>query len=1195
MKRAFTFLLLLTIYLNSVAAVCTSCVPIIFRENKGQWENNVLYKAEMKSAAVFFEKNCITFNLIDTRDVLRIRGDHHKLENYKPVIDYTIHLHAFKLRFLNSASAITAGEKQISEYFNYFLDSDRTKWASNVKGFNQLNYKGLYNGTDFKVTSKDGSLKYIYEVKPGANASDLQVEVDGADGVNLDYAGNLQIKTSVGDVTDLKPYAYQIINGVETEVACRYSLKDSTVSFNFPAGYDKNKTLYVDPSLIFSTYSGSTADNFGYSATYDSKGNAFAAGSVFGIGYPVTTGAYQMNYVGGPIIRFTTGGQYPGDDISITKYSADGSQRIFSTYLGGYGEDLPHSLIANSKDELYVLGTTSSLNFPTTATAYDTSFNGGTDPGVFDGIAADYKNGSDIIIAHLSVDGSQLLSSTYVGGSDNDGLNYTPGQSYSTPGFLRHNYADEVRGEIILDKDDNVYVASTTHSPNFPRTTGTFQTSFGGSLDACVFKMDGNLSQMIWSTTFGGSSDEAAYSLVLDRNNDLFVTGGTRSTDFPTTSGVVQTVFRGGEADGFIVHVSKDGQNLFGSTFYGYNDYDQCYFVDVDNDNNVFVLGQADSSKSNFIHNAAFNQPNGGQFITKMKPTLDSIFWSTSFGRGLGTTDISPTAFLVDVCNNIYVCGWGSASVNSYVGGTGSGTTGLPVTAGAIKDTTDGQDFYLMVMKDDASALTYATFIGGDTSEEHVDGGTSRFDKKGIVYESVCAGCGKHSDFPTTPGVVSPFNRSNNCNNAVFKFDLQLPLVVADFYPPPSGCAPYSPTITNASKIVGTAASYQWSFGDGGTSTDSTPTHTYTTSGFFTIKLIVIDPASCNVSDTVTKTVLILGHQPADTLPYLTVCAGNSVLVGINPLPDTASTYMWSPATGLSQTNVPNPLATLQTDTKYMLIVSNGLCVDTFYRQVFVFYDSINIQGSNVVCAGDTMRLNVTDYRGGQQFTYVWQPTGQIVSGANTANPLVAPVNTTTYSVTATNQLGCVYTDTITVSILSTLPNVDAIATPDTIQYGDSSQLSLTYSQGVISFQWQADSTLSADNISNPIATPRSTHTYFITVADAPGCKRLDTVTVYVVHTPCAKSNIYIPDAFSPNGDGKNDVLYMRGNDISNIYFAVYDRWGQRMFESRSLDQGWDGTYKGKKLDAAVFGYYAKGECSTGEKFIRKGNVTILR
>src|SRR6185436_18588888 len=120
---------------------------------------------------------------------------------------------------------------------------------------------------------------------------------------------------------------------------CEFKLSQNLLSYSLPDGYDRSRKLIIDPTMVFSTYSGSTADNFGYSATYDSHGNAFAAGSVFGVGYPVTIGAYDMSYNGGPTITFTGGGTYPGDDISITKYTADGTQRIFSTYLGGFGQD----------------------------------------------------------------------------------------------------------------------------------------------------------------------------------------------------------------------------------------------------------------------------------------------------------------------------------------------------------------------------------------------------------------------------------------------------------------------------------------------------------------------------------------------------------------------------------------------------------------------------------------------------------------------------------------------------------------------------------------------------------------------------------------------------------------------------------------------------------------------------------------
>ena len=230
---------------------------------------------------------------------------------------------------------------------------------------------------------------------------------------------------------------------------------------------------------MFSTYSGSFANNFGYTATFDSDGFLFAGGSVFSAGYPTTVGAYDISYGGGTF----NGSAHI--DIGITKYDTSGTFRIYSTYLGGNNSELPHSLIVNSNDELFIYGTTGSSNFPTSLNAYDNTFNGGTLANLQNGLGFQYNNGTDIFVTRLSNDGSSLLASTFVGGSGNDGLNFT------STNTLRYNYADEVRGEIQIDDYDNVYVISSTLSTNFPTTAGVFQPSYaGGPSDGCLFKLD---------------------------------------------------------------------------------------------------------------------------------------------------------------------------------------------------------------------------------------------------------------------------------------------------------------------------------------------------------------------------------------------------------------------------------------------------------------------------------------------------------------------------------------------------------------------------------------------------------------------------------------------------------------------------------------------------------------------------------
>ena len=298
--------------------------------------------------------------------------------------------------------------------------------------------------------------------------------------------GDLVVTTAVMQILELKPYAYQIAaDGSRTTVECRYQVKGNRLTFEV-GDYDPTRPLVIDPTLIFASLSGSTADNWGYTATFDKEGNLYSGGNAFSVGYPVNTGSFQVNYGGG------------ATDIAISKFDAGGSFLHYTTYLGGNSAEVPHSMFVNENNELYVYGTTSSTNFAVTPGAYDVTFNGGDSYTLTSTVI--FENGSDIVIAKFSDDGSNLLACTYVGGSRNDGLN--------TVTDLRKNYADEVRGEIILDEQSNVYVASCTQSVNFPVTAGVLDSTYNGSpQDGCIVKFSHDLS------TF----DRVKDSFVLDR------------------------------------------------------------------------------------------------------------------------------------------------------------------------------------------------------------------------------------------------------------------------------------------------------------------------------------------------------------------------------------------------------------------------------------------------------------------------------------------------------------------------------------------------------------------------------------------------------------------------------------------------------------------------------------------------------
>ena len=1061
-----------------------------FIENKNQWHPNVLYKADVKGGYFYLQKDGFVFDLLDVKRVneyIEAHYDKSKTRNFKP-----IDCHAYKVEFVGANSnPKVVGKNKTPAYYNYFLGKDSTKWASYVHGFHTIEYQSIYDGIDARVYTKLFDLKYDFIVKKGATPNQIKLKYKGADKIAI-IKDRLHIYTKVNHVIEDKPFVYQIVNGKVKQVTCNYVLNENELSFEFPNGYDKTLDLIIDPTLKFSTYSGSFSNNFGYSATFDSKGFLYSGSSAFGSLYPTTLGAYSTTFSGGRV------------DIAISKFDTTGTFLIYSTYLGGDNDELPHSLIVNSLDELFILGTTSSSNFPTTVGCYDATFNGGTPNNLQNGLGVNYTNGSDLIISHLSADGSSLLGSTYLGGSQNDGLNST--STNRVLNILRYNYADEIRGEIDIDKNNNIYIVSCTRSPDYPVTAGAFQTTYGGgAIDACITKLDNGLQNVIWSSFLGGEKHDAGYSLALDNNDDLYVTGGTESLQFPTTSGAYQPSFQGGRSDGFVTKISKNGQTILNSTYYGSASYDQSYFVEVDKNNAVFLFGQTEHTGNNFIQNATWSVAGSGQFISKLSPDLSSRIYSTVFGSGNGI-NISPTAFLVDVCDKIYLSGWGGNvnHLSSLYNNTGF-TTNMPITGDAFQSTTDGSDFYVMVMQDDASSLIYGSYFGSASASEHVDGGTSRFDRKGKIYQAMCAGCGGDSNMPIFPSNAVSTTNNNSCNLGVFKMDFEIPSIIADFVAPPLGCAPYSYTFENTS-LVQSGTTYQWDFGDGTTSTLENPTHVYTQQGTYDIVLIVNDANSCNLSDTITQQIQVLGNTSSN-LASVSMCPNQTVQIGMLPNPNPAITYQWSPNTGLSDATVSNPFATLSSTTDFTLLVSNGTCTDTLHQTVIVNTPQLSVSNDTTLCFSPSS-LSLTANSFGTSNTFIWSTTS---SWSDTLNTITDSVLSITPNVSSTyyvkiNNNGCEKMDSVSITTIygnTTISGTNATCGGDTVTLTSSS----TLTSNAIQYQWTPNQYV-LSGISSPVlvANPSSTITYQLTVT-ADICQQ-------TISYPITVTNV---DVFIPN------------------------------------------------------------------------------
>ena len=344
----------------------------------------------------------------------------------------------------------------------------------------------------------------------------------------------------------------------------------------------------------------------------------------------------------------------------------------------------------------------------------------------------------------------------------------------------------------------------------------------------------------------------------------------------------------------------------------------------------MYIFGQTKSLGDDLVHNANYYTSNSNQFIAVFTNNLEKLLRSTVVGTGKGTPDISPTAFLVDVCNNIYISGWGSSTGNGPLS-----TLNMPITPNAFQNTTDGNDFYIMILNDNLDNLVYATYFGGSQSAEHVDGGTSRFSKEGVIYQSVCAGCGGNNDFPIEPdpGAVSSTNNSNNCNNGVFKFDFNFPIVLADFDATWASCNNNVSFVNTSKKPSNT--SYYWDFGDGNNSTQESPSHQYLSSGVYEVTLISSSPDACNISDTIRKNIYILSNS-SYSIDDIEICKNQSVQIGVLPINNNNISYYWEPSYGLNNITIPNPIANVGSSQQYKLIISDGNCSDTIFQWIIV-------------------------------------------------------------------------------------------------------------------------------------------------------------------------------------------------------------------------------------------------------------------
>ncbi len=684
-------------------------LPLSFIPNRGQTDESVRYYAQGAGFGFYFtdDKAVLSFQK-------EARGE------------------ALHLRFLGaSGNATLKPERQGTGTVNYLKGHDPSKWQTGLPTYGQLAYQGLWPGVDMSIRGASGTLKYEFQLAPGANPERIRLAYAGAEGLSLSRGGNLSIRTPHGTLRDSAPRAWQQIGGRRVPVQSRYSLNNGARGANaygFELGaYDHSKPLVIDPGIVYSTYLGGTGTDLSNAIAVDAAGSAYITGRTSSPAFPTTAGAFDT----------TLGGS---GDAFVTKLEPDGSALDYSTYLGGTGLiDEANGIAVDSAGSAYITGDTNSSDFPTTAGAFDTTLSGS----------------DDAFVTKLAPDGAALTYSTYLGGSGN---------------------ADYGNG-IAFDGAGSAFVTGYTVSGNFPTTPGAFDTTFtpAGNFSAFLTKLAPDGSALDYSTFLGGAGGtNIGNDVAVDGADNAYVTGSTLSTLFPTTPGAFDTTQNGGQ-DAFVTKFDASGSSLLYSTYMGGTGTDGAAAIELDANARAYLTGFTNSTgfpTTAGAFDTSYND-DGDAFVTKLNSAGSALAYSTF----LGGTGVGGTGY--DSGSGIAVDGTGSAWVTGR-----TDSLVFPTTAGAF-DTIYGPvgDAFVTRLNAGGSALRYSTYLGGSS------GGTGGTDQgSGIALgapgDVYVTGYTTSSDFPTTAGA---FDTSANGGNDAFVWKF---FAGAPPYPRPGGATP---------------------------------------------------------------------------------------------------------------------------------------------------------------------------------------------------------------------------------------------------------------------------------------------------------------------------------------------------------------------------------------------------------------------
>jgi hypothetical protein len=716
-------------------------LPLSFESNQGQFDRNVKFTARGNGYILFLTSTEAVLSLTKVAPKSGKRPLYPADRTLTPAQSAVL-----QMTVLNASRKVSiSGLDELPGKTNYFIGSDPAKWQTNIATFGKVKFQGIYSGVDLVYYGNQQQLEYDFVVSAGADPNAIAIRFDGSP-VEMDSAGGLVVHTDVGEVHFLRPVAYQSVEAKEQNagkkhfIDSRFVLRgNNEIAFEV-AAYDHSRPLVIDPVLVYSTYLGGSFPDEALSIAVDSSGAAYVTGITCSADFPVTAGAFQKSHNGGGGACPTSQNSF--EDAFVTKFNATGTALVYSTYIGGSASDRGYDIAVDSSGDAYIAGQTQSSDYPVTSGAFVTHCPGGVG-GCNTGV-----------VTKLNATGSHLAYSTYLGGNNNmgatgiavnssgeayvtgatDGTYPTTAGAYQTSnprngaglspvfavlnatgsacvyctflgGAQGHSYnpGSQAFG-VAIDSKGMAYITGWTDSPDFPTTTGAFQTKCGtdgncnGLWDAFVAKLDPTKSgaaSLVYSTFLGGNGTDIGYGIAVDSSGNAYVTGTTGanlnpqfggsllpSPDFPTTAGAFQTACPGSCTldSAWVTKLNASGSGLLYSTYLGgangNTDSGPFGSIALDSALNAYVTG--DTSATDFPTHTPVQASNGGgaadAYVTELNASGSALVFSTYLG---GNSLDGGVSIALDKFANMYVTGLTSS-------------TNFPHTAGAFQTTCPG-------------------------------------------------------------------------------------------------------------------------------------------------------------------------------------------------------------------------------------------------------------------------------------------------------------------------------------------------------------------------------------------------------------------------------------------------------------------------------------------------------------------------